>query len=323
MVTRTSARAENRDLTIISRLRLRHLAVLIAVAETRSMKRAATEVHLSQPGVTKLVQEAEEMLGLTLFERGARGVTLTPAGEVLLLRARVALGDLASARREAAQVAAGAVGRVTIGLLSVYETELLPRALLALRGEAPGLRIVVEEGVRAVLIDGLRRRSIDLVIGRHSLADAMPGLAFEPLVEHPICIVCGRHHPLADAATVDLAALAAAEWVLPLQETHARLVLEASFRRAGLPIPSATIESASVVINGTLLTRAPLLTLLPWGAAKPLAAIGLIRILPIALPEPAPPLALLMRDEPPSRAVGIVLDALRRASGEVGPPTLV
>ncbi len=194
-------------------------------------------------------------------------------------------------------MAAGAIGRVTIGLLGVYETELMPRALLTLRAEAPGLRIVIEEGVRSVLVDGLRRRSVDLVIGRHSPRDAQRDLAFEPLLEHPICVVCGQNHPLAGSADVDLAALAAAEWVLPLRDTHARLVLETSFRQAGLPTPVATIESASVVMNATLLTRAPLLTLLPWGAARPLAAIGLLRILPVTLPEPAPPLAILMRQE--------------------------
>ncbi len=62
MTAERRARTEVDDLALISRLRLRHLAVLIAVAETRSMKRAASEVHMSQPGVTKLVQEAEDLL---------------------------------------------------------------------------------------------------------------------------------------------------------------------------------------------------------------------------------------------------------------------
>lgn len=303
---------EELDAALVGRLRLRHLSVLLAVADARSMKRAAARVHLTQPGITRLVQEAEEMLATPLFERGRRGVAPTPAGEVLLSRARSLLTDVAATRREVAAIAAGAVGRVRLGVLPVVETDLLPRALLRLRRDAPRLGVVVEEGAREVLTEALRRGSLDLVVGRLSPSDAGAALAALPLFGLPVAVVCGAGHRLARARRAGWERLAAEEWVLPPAGTPVRAALEARFHAAGLAVPRAQIESASVLTNLALLADSPLLAVMPLGAARVLAEAGALCVLPVRLEDGLPPVGVLMRDgAAPSSAAAIVLDTLR------------
>ena len=282
------------------------------------MKRAATRVHLTQPGISKLVHEAEELLGAPLFERSRRGVVPTLAGEALLRRARILLTDLAAARREVTEIAAGAVGRVRLGVLPVAETDLLPRALLRLRADAPRLGVVVEEGAREVLTEALLRGTLDLVVGRLSEADPQPGLVAEPLFDLPVAVVCGAAHPFAAARRLGWARLASAEWVLPPAGTPIRAALEVRFRAAGVTPPESRIESVSVLTNVALLAGAPLVAVMPRGAARLLAAAGALRLLSPVLQDGLPPVGMLTRaGAAPAMATEIVLRALREAAGTI------
>src|SRR5262245_7792522 len=112
-------------------IRTRHIESVLAVAKAGSMQRAAREAHLTQPAISKLIVELEEVLGANLFERSKRGVALTECGQAFVGRARLLLNDLENARDEIAAIARGEVGVVRVGVLPVAEARLLASALLA------------------------------------------------------------------------------------------------------------------------------------------------------------------------------------------------
>src|SRR4051794_11136472 len=97
-------------------MELRHLRYFVAIAEERSISRAAERLWIAQPGLSTQVRRLEAELGIQLFHRHTRGVDLTPAGEVFLERARIALAAAEEARTIGADLGSGLVGTVRLGI---------------------------------------------------------------------------------------------------------------------------------------------------------------------------------------------------------------
>ena len=100
---------------LLGRLRARHLALVVALDTHRSLRRAAAEIALTQPAVTKLLRDLEDALGARLFERHPWGMSPTPYGETLVRHARGILNDLAQASADIAAQREGAQGSLRVG----------------------------------------------------------------------------------------------------------------------------------------------------------------------------------------------------------------
>ena len=224
-------------------LRIRHLDVLLAVAAEGSMQRAAQRVHLTQPAISKLVRELETMFGAPLFDRSKRGVTLTECGRALAIRAEYLRNDIERARDEVAAIGRGTLGALRIGALPVVESALLPQSLMALRKIAPALRIRVQEGTSAALLDQLGRGEIDCVLGRLDSGADGRDIRAEKLMRLPTRIVARRRHPLAAHKRVTPEQLAAYPWVLPQPGAPIRTVIDGVFATAGIAAPVPLVES--------------------------------------------------------------------------------
>ena len=109
-----------------SRLRIRHLVLLDELGRSLNMHRAAEAMHLSQPALSKLLAEAEELAGQTLFERSHHGVTPTPLGLMMIGRARLLLNELDATHAELTAAASGASGKVRVGVFPVVAHLLAP-----------------------------------------------------------------------------------------------------------------------------------------------------------------------------------------------------
>src|SRR3546814_8442832 len=107
-------------------MELRHLRYFVAVAEELHFGRAAQRLHMAQPPLSQQIRQLEAELGVALFTRTTRQVTLTPAGASYLERARAVLASVAQAGEEAARVATGAVGRVSLGFIGSATYPLMP-----------------------------------------------------------------------------------------------------------------------------------------------------------------------------------------------------
>ncbi len=297
---------------MLSSLRTRHLEVLLAVAESGSMQRAAQRIRLTQPAISKLIGEVEAIFGTALFERSKRGVTLTESGQALVERAQFLINDLEHTKEEIAAIDSGTLGRLRIGALPVVESSILPQSLLALRKEAPALRIQIEEGTRSSLLASLRRGELDCVIGRLEVSAEEAELYCEKLLRLPVLIVASPRHPLVlQKKRITLAALAGYPWVLPRIGAPIRTVVDSLFVSAGLIAPMPLIESTSIRLNYELVRTSEMIGVMSEAAATTYAAQRRLAILPVDLGGHLPYVGVMMRQPGMSKAMALFLRILR------------
>lgn len=298
-----------------SPLRMRHLDVLLAVVDEGSMQRAAQRVHLTQPAISKLIRELETMFGAPLFDRSKRGVTLTECGRALALRAEYLRNDIERTREDVAAIARGTLGSLRIGALPVAESALLPQSLMALRKIAPALRIRVQEGTSAALLDQLRRGEIDCVIGRLDSGADGKDIRAEKLLRLPTRIVARRGHPLTARKRVTPEHLASFPWVLPQPGAPIRTVIDGVFASAGIPAPVPLVESTSIRLNYELIRSSDMIGVMPDDAASTYSAGGGLAILPFELGDRLPYVGVMTRTAPPSHALTLFLRMLHESCG--------
>src|SRR5580698_3839897 len=198
-------------------MKLSQLRNVRGIVEHGSLRAAARVLGLSQPALTRSVQQLERELGTTLFERRRRGVTLTPAGEVLVRRANAILGDVRRAHEEVQQIAGSTQGTVVAGLSFAAHVALLPQTLRRFRKRYPQVFLRLIEGFLPNLEPGLKDGSIDFYAGPRPQGKVSEGLVTETLFNHDMSVVCRADHPLARSlkskAAVSLAELSDCEWV--------------------------------------------------------------------------------------------------------------
>jgi DNA-binding transcriptional LysR family regulator len=161
-------------------MELRHLRYFVAVAEALSFGRAAARLHISQPPLSRQIRALEEELGTALFARTKRSVQLTPAGAALLPEARRLLRDADGLKAGAQRIAAGEVGTLALGFISVAAYNLLPELAPEFRRRHPGVKLALQEATSDVLLAALRQAELDVGLVLPPV-DA-PGLEYVPLV---------------------------------------------------------------------------------------------------------------------------------------------
>ena len=303
------------DWFLRSRLKMRHVLLLAAIDEQRSVHKAAATLHMTQPAATKLLTDLEALLELKLFERTTRGLVPTAYGESLVRHARAMLGTLDHARAELTAISDGAAGRIVIGTQLVVAPVLVPRALAVFKRANPLITVQVREGTLADLLPLLRSGEIDLIVGRLTSDFDSRGLHFETCFDEPMCVVVRAGHPLLARKRIRLADLAGESWILPAPETAYRHRIDAAFRQAGVEPPTRLVESVSILTNTTLLQETDMLGVLPVNVAGHYARLGTLEILRVALPPPSGPVGTITRT---GAIANPVLEQLLQALRETG-----
>jgi DNA-binding transcriptional LysR family regulator len=298
-----------------SNLKLRHLQLLVALDELRHVGRVAEFLSVTQPAVSKTLQEIERALGARLFERSARGTRPTVLGESVVRFARGVIAEYERTRDELAAMASGAKGRACVGAMVVATPVLLARAIALLKTRSPGTTVYVEEGDLAALLPKLRIGELELVLGRLEPAHAAPDLQMEPLYEEPMVIVARPDHALAGRRALGWKDLAREPWVTPPPWASLRRKLDQTFARNGLEPPRDTIEAASFLATLTFLRERPALAFLAQSVALHFQKLGLVRILPIAFRQPIPPVGVIARrGRQLSASAGLLAGCIRQAA---------
>jgi DNA-binding transcriptional LysR family regulator len=188
-------------------MELRHLRYFVAVAEERHFGRAAARLHMAQPPLSQQIRRLESELGTLLLHRTTRSVELSPAGAVLLPRAREILALVDAAAEDARRAARGEYGRLAIGFTGSATYAMLPAVAGALRAALPGVLLDLRgEMLTPAQVAGLLDGTLDLGLLRPPVRE--PELDVEVLRSERLVAVLPQSHPLADAATVPLEKLA-------------------------------------------------------------------------------------------------------------------
>lgn len=297
------------------RLRFKHLELLAKLGEVANLHAASETLSMTQSAASKLLREIEDIFGARLFERSRTGLAANPAGVALVAHARLLLGLVDHASEDLDAIGSGATGLVRIGVTAVAAPVLLPRAVKALRRTHPGIIVSVQEG-GPELVAELRSGNLDFVLGRFNADDSGPGLAIERLYEEPIVAVVRPEHPLLRLLRpLKWPQTVGFDWVFPPRGAPMRTALRAWFARHDLAIPFSTFESVSVMANITWVRESDAISILPAGVASHYAALGLVKVLPLALDLAQPPVVLLHRRTPPfTGAAAAAADAIRQVA---------
>jgi DNA-binding transcriptional LysR family regulator len=302
---------------LVRRLRLRHLELLVALADAGTMRAAAGRLNLSQPALSKMLAETEAGFGARLFERSPQGLAANALGDAAVYRARVILGELARGRDEVVALGTGAKGVLRLGTLSV--TAAVPQAVVQLRRLVPGARVQIQEGRVRDLVQRLLHGELDCVFGAITpellTSDLLPLLRPEVLLEDELCVLCASSHPLARRRNLRWADLHAVPWVAPTRDTLVRQALMTAFLNEGLEPPEPAIEVVSSVTLGSVLRLDPqLLGAMRFEHARDELAREGVRRLSVAPAVPLPALGLYTRRaaEDPPPLVQAFAGAIRR-----------
>ncbi|MBY6412974.1 LysR family transcriptional regulator [Rhodococcus sp. BP-252] len=182
---------------------LNRLTCFIAVAEELHFGRAAERLHMTQPPLSRQIQQLENEVGVQLIDRTSRSVTLTAAGVAFLPDARrivhLAEGAVLTVRR----VPTGDLGTVTVGFTGASAHAVLPQLLEKAREQLPDVKVVLREMVSAVQMESLAIGDIDLGLARPPLN--RPGISSRPVLHESFVAALPESHPLAqhDKLTIE------------------------------------------------------------------------------------------------------------------------
>ena len=278
-----------------ARLRFRHLQFLDILGQTRNLRLAAEQLHVTQPAATKILMDIEEILQARLFDRLSRGVRPNELG---LFTLRYAQDALAGQRRfvdEFNALKQGGHGHLTIGAITGSAAHLLMASVVEMQRLRPLLVLKILEQSSDQLVAWLAERKIDLMIGRVTDESQRAQFHYQRLSSEPLEAVAGLHHPLSGAQGLALTQLARWPWILYPPSTAVRRVSDDIFGRTGLELSSSVVETPSFLFALELMQSTDMLSLQPAALVDRYVKKGLLARIDVALPDSMPDYGLVTR----------------------------
>ena len=305
--------AMHRDVSHIdpSTVELRHLRYFVVVAEELHFGRAARRLGIAQPPLSQQIRQLEQRLGVPLFLRTSRQVSLTPAGATLLRGARRTLAELELASAAARRAATGETGALRVGYTDSAALSVLPDAVRRFRDAWPSVHLDLTEGSTAAQIDAVVRDRVDLALVRGPIVQ--PALRVDVVLRESFLLALPEQHPLAGLAEIELRAVAAEPMVLFPRHLAPEFhdTITAMCRAAGFT-PRIGYEGAEYQTILSLVAAGLGVSLVPRSVGN-LRRRG-VEYRPIPDAPPHAEIAAVYRAENGSRARDAMLDALRSVS---------
>lgn len=232
---------------------IRQLKRFIAVAELGSFSKAADLLAISQPSLSRSIQMLEESLSTFLFERGARGIVLTPVGNELLPHARAILNERDRAVAAIQSLHNRQYARIAIGAEPSFSMQRLPTALAEMAASHPDVQIIVKDGNLNEMLNDLREGALSFVLGSRAPYADTTDVDFEELWQENASVLMRADHPLSQTDQPSWNDLAAARWIVA---DHPATIEGWSkmFLNQDLPVPTISIRTSSVqLVKGCLL----------------------------------------------------------------------
>ena len=227
-------------------MELRQLRQFLALAETKNFHRAAESLHMAQPPLSVSIRKLEEELGVSLAERHARGVTLTPEGELVATQAREIVRLATELRQFAKEAVLGARGTLSVGFVVSATYDVIPRLIPVFRSRYPNVELRLREASTHEIIEGLNRGDLDVGLVRTPLAGAL-GVGLTPLFSETMLLAVRHGHRFESRSEVELAELRDEPLILFPRSaiSSLRTLIDFSFSDLGIT-PNIVEETAQV-----------------------------------------------------------------------------
>jgi DNA-binding transcriptional LysR family regulator len=293
------------------RVKLRDLHILLALAESGSMGRAAKQLAISQPVVSKTIADMERALGVRLFDRTSQGVEPTTYGRALLDCGTAVFDELRRGMQEVEFLSDPTVGELRVGGAGPFIDGLIPGVISRLAHRYPRIEFHVTESDPPTLCTMLRERRIDLAILRTSSSIYSEDLDSDSLFEEPLFVVAGLNSPWSRRRKIDLKELLSEPWTLPESANVASALIADAFRSAGIAPPTPQVVSDSMAARTRLVETGRFLTFLPGSTLHFGAKWLRVKILPVTLSMKAPPTELItLKNRTPNAIARLFIDEL-------------
>ncbi|EIT3281292.1 LysR family transcriptional regulator [Salmonella enterica] len=295
------------------RIRLRHLHTFVAVAQQGTLGRAAETLNLSQPALSKTLNELEQLTGTRLFERGRLGAQLTVPGEQFLTHAVKVLDALNTAGQALNRKEDASADVVRVGALPTAALGIFPAAIGRFHQQQKSTSLQVATMNNTMLLAGLKSGEIDLGIGRMSDPELMGGLNYELLFLESLKLVVRPGHPLLQE-TITLSRVM--EWpvVVSPKGTVPRQNAEALLQSQGCKMPAGCIETLSASLSRQLTVDYDYVWFVPSGAVKEDLRQATLVSLPVPTQSAGEPIGILTRvDIPLSTGAQMLIAAIRKS----------
>ncbi len=297
------------------RIKLSDLHILLAVAQFGSMAKAANQLAVSHPVVSRSISELEHTLGVRLLERNPRGVELTEFGRAILSRSHAAFDELRQGVKDIEFLSDPTAGEVRIGTSPPLAASFVSSVIDRLSRRHPRIvfQIVTETG--EAQRRNLSERRVDLLIYRKFSYLDDEQLSFEVLFESPYVVAAGAKNPWVRRRRIALGELMDELWALPApDQTFGSFVVEA-FRASGLAFPHATVVATALEMCANLLKTGRYLTVLPEFWLQFPERHPFIRKLPVDLPITGGPIGIItLKNRAPSPVVQRFIDCAREVA---------
>ena len=217
-----------------------------AIARLGSIREAAEELHIAQSALSRQIQKIEEDFGVPLFERHARGVKLTSAGEIFLRHAQINLRQIERVRSEIDGLKGLRRGMVSVRSIESLVPHLLPRAVNRFSKRHPGITFEITIDGSDQVVAAVREGRTDIGLAFYPPAETELETVFK--MREPLVAMISARHPLAGRPKVSLADCAAYPIASPMKHTGSRILIDVACKAAGIHI-SPSLETNSIQLR--------------------------------------------------------------------------
>jgi len=266
------------------RVRLRDLHMLMAVAQSGSIAKAAQQLAISHPVVSKTISDLEHTLGVRLLDRSSRGVRPTMYGEALLKCGVAVFDEMRQGIRHVEFLADPTVGNLRFGCPEAMAAGLIPAVAERFWRQYPDVALDMINADMTLKYRELRELDVEFLVGRIQMPFVGEDLAAETLFEERLLVVAGNQSPWARRRRVEFADLTGEGWVLPPPDTVPGMLTREFFRAKGLQYPPPKAVTFSIHFTCSLLATGRFLALLPESLLRFSGTRLSLKILPVELP---------------------------------------
>ncbi len=291
-------------------LRLRHLRCFLEIARVESVSIAADRLHVTQPAVSRSLKELEDMLGAQLFDRVGRGLRLNEAGRIFQSHAAASMTELMRGHDRLAKDG-GASVRLSVGALPTASTDLLPRAALRFRQQAPNVRLHILTGPNWLLFNQLRDGSLDLVVGRMPEGETALGVTFQQLYIEDVVLVCRPDHPILENALPE-ESVRQFPLILPPKGAVISGTVDRYLSSIGLPEMRGDFETVALPVGRKIVQSSDMLWFISRGVVAEELRLGTLIAVDLSSPLLSGPVGIsVSRSAPLSVERSVLSDCLR------------
>ena len=265
------------------RIKLRQLEILLAVADTGSMAKAATRLAITQPAISRALADVEQTLGVPLFDRATHGVELTQYGRALLKRGIAAFDEIDQGVKDIGFLADPTAGELRIGTPAGLSEEIILAVINRLSRQYPRVVFHVAIATGSELVDQLRERTVELGFDIQGVSGE-EDIDLEVLYDEPLVVVAGIDNPWVRRRKIRLAELVNEPWTWPLPGSSYDSLVVNAFRASGLKPPRPAIYTHAINLRISLAATSPVLAVVAAGVMSIPGKYPSIRKLPVELP---------------------------------------